>query len=424
MAFFKGDLAKVTSYSAISTFVKMLAGMVSIKFVAMYVGPSGVSLLGQLRNFSSIITPFANGGFNIGVTKYIAEHQNEQVAQKKVIGTAFLTSLFLSFFTGIIIFSFSNQIASSILREIQYSSIFKIFGITIIFQSINLLLIAIINGYKEYKLWVIVNILSSILGLIITILLVVYWNLFGALVAAVVIQSVVVIATIIVIRNQAWFSIRYFFNGIDKKVLKKLSAFSLMAIVTALISPMSQLWLRTYIMDNISLVDAGNYEGILRVSRIYLLVITTAISTYYIPSLSEIKSRVLLRKKVLEAFRIIIPMILVISVVIWFSRILIIKILFSASFLGMGELFFFQLVGDFFKIASFILSVNMLAKAMTRLYIITEIIFGILILGLSLFFINKFGLIGVVYGYALNYFIYFVSMVIIFRKLIFIKTSE
>lgn len=48
------DLVKVFSFTAISTMVKMLTSLISVKVVALIVGPSGIALLGQLNNFSSI----------------------------------------------------------------------------------------------------------------------------------------------------------------------------------------------------------------------------------------------------------------------------------------------------------------------------------------------------------------------------------
>lgn len=82
----------------------------------------------------------------------------------------------------------------------------------------------------------------------------------------------------------------------------------------------------------------------------------------------------------------------------------------------MLELFKWQLVGDVIKISAWLLSYIMLAKAMTKEFIITEILFSMLFVIVSLIYINVFGLIGVTYGYATNYIIYFIVMFLIFRK--------
>ena len=58
----------------------------------------------------------------------------------------------------------------------------------------------------------------------------------------------------------------------------------------------------------------------------------------------------------------------------------------------------------------------MLAKAMTKVFIYTEIGFSVLFVVLSIYFINTFGLIGITYAFSLNYFLYLVVMIFIFRK--------
>jgi len=81
----------------------------------------------------------------------------------------------------------------------------------------------------------------------------------------------------------------------------------------------------------------------------------------------------------------------------------------------MVELFKWQLIGDVIKISSWLLSYLMLAKAMTQLYVYTEIIFSAIFVYLSISFIDRFGLIGVTYAFCLNYVLYLITMIIIFK---------
>ena len=62
---------------------------------------------------------------------------------------------------------------------------------------------------------------------------------------------------------------------------------------------------------------------------------------------------------------------------IYVLRDIAILILFTEEFMPMSDLFFYQLIGDIFKIASWLLGYLMIAKAMTRIFIITEIVFSI-----------------------------------------------
>ena len=62
-----------------------------------------------------------------------------------------------------------------------------------------------------------------------------------------------------------------------------------MAITSALTVPVSHMIVRNYIGENLSWDDAGYWQGIWYISTMYLMVITTSLSVYYLPKLSEIQ---------------------------------------------------------------------------------------------------------------------------------------
>jgi PST family polysaccharide transporter len=93
--------------------------------------------------------------------------------------------------------------------------------------------------------------------------------------------------------------------------------------------------------------------------------------------------------------------------------------LYSKEFEAMTQLFAFQLIGDFFKMAAWILAYLMLAKAMTKAFIITEVVFSISYVLLGYVCIHLFNLNGITIAFAINYFIYLIIMIALFRKLLF-----
>ena len=71
-------------------------------------------------------------------------------------------------------------------------------------------------------------------------------------------------------------------------------------------------------------------------------------------------------------------MLLIGFTLIYFLRYWLIRILFTPDFIPMELLFIWQLLGDFFKICSWLLAFLMIAKAMTRVFVTTEILFAII----------------------------------------------
>ena len=87
------DIVKVFSLNAISTLIRMLAGMISVKVIAVIIGPIGIALLGQLGNFNAILFGLANGGINTGITKYVSQFKNDERLVKKYLSNALRITL-------------------------------------------------------------------------------------------------------------------------------------------------------------------------------------------------------------------------------------------------------------------------------------------------------------------------------------------
>jgi O-antigen/teichoic acid export membrane protein len=422
---FLGDeLFKVFSLNALATFIKMLTGFLSIKVVAVLIGPSGVALLGQLTNFSSVFLTTSTGGINNGLTKYIAENKGNQPKINTFLSASFWITLSLSSFFGLILILFSNFFSNEILKDGSKYSIMIVFGLTIVFYGFNSILVSILAGYKQFEKYAQINIFSSITSLIFSIILTYFYGLYGALLSTVIYQSIVFIVTFFLCLKCDWFRKENFIAKFNIEAGKKLSVFSIMALVSACSIPVSQLIIRSYIVENISINDAGIWEGINRISNMYLMIVTSSLSVYYLPKLSELNSNYEIKNEIIKVYKLILPQILILGIVIYLFRTYIVKLLFNSSFSYMENLFFYQLIGDFLKIASWILAYQMLAKSMTRWFISTEIVFSITLVLLSVFFVNRLGIRGITIAYAINYFCHFSFMIFIFRSLIFSRSLQ
>lgn len=423
--FGKIQLIKVFSMTALSTIIKMLTGFISVKVVSNLLGPSGIATLGQLVNFTSIMLMLASGGINNGVTKYISEYkERSETMLAAFISSALKIVLTCSLVLGVCSILFKSYLAQYLLFSHKYEFVFVLFGVTIFLYAFNGLLLSVLNGHKKFKKFVQVSIADSIFGLSFSMLLIYAFGLKGALVSAVTYQSVVVFITLWILRKEEWLTMRFFFKMSNGIVLKKYFQYSLMAIVTALTFPLSQLVIRGYIINHMSASDAGIWEAMNRLSNMYLLVVTSSFSVYYLPRLSEISDEKLIRKEIFTGFKVILPILFVGFVMVYALRISIIKIIFSDAFLKMEELFIWQLGGDFLKISSWIIAFLMIAKAKSTMFIVTEVIFSVSLILLSFYFIRVYGVIGVTKAYCLNYSIYFITMCILFRKLLFARNKN
>ncbi|WP_173968502.1 O-antigen translocase, partial [Flavobacterium collinsii] len=270
----------------------------------------------------------------------------------------------------------------------------------------------------------IVNTLGSIIGLGFTLILVYYFKLVGALYALVLSQSIVFFVTLFLIAKSDWFQWGYFTQKVDVDILKKLSHYSLMAIVTALTIPVSQIILRNMLITTLGIQSAGIWQGMMRISDGYLMILTTALSTYYLPKLASLHTDRELKDEILQGYKLILPTVFFSCLVIYLMRFLIIRLLYTSDFMVMEDLFFYQLLGDFFKMASWILGYLVVAKSMTKLFVIMEIGFSVGYIIWGYICVHYFGIKGISIAFAINYFIYFVIMISFFRKLLFKRSPN
>lgn len=409
-------LIKTSLLNAIAVVIKMATMLGLNKILAIYVGPAGYAAIGNFQNAVQMITTFASGAINTGVVKYTAEYYDEEEKQRQVWRTAGTIAVLGSICTGIIVSVFSKQIALWFLDDESYSIVFIWFSVSLVFFIFNTLLLAILNGKKEIHRYIVANIAGSLFSLAVTSLLAIQFGLLGALTALAIFPSFSFVVTLYLCYKADWFKFSYLFGGLDKKVLINLSKYTAMALTSAACVPVSHILIRTHLGDTLGWEAAGYWEAMWRLSGAYLMLVTTTLSLYYLPRLSELKEPSEIKKEILQGYKIILPVAAACGLVIYLLRDFIIGVLFTEDFIPMRELFAWQMIGDTLKIGSWILAYLMLGKAMMKLFITTEIIFAASFYCLTLLLTNIMGLEGVTLAHAVNYAVYWIVMSVFIGK--------
>lgn len=414
-------LIKTSLLNGIAVIVKMLTLLGINKVLAIYVGPAGYAAIGQFQNAVQIIVTFASGAINTGVTKYTAEHYENEAKQHLIWRTAGTVAMIGSLLMAIIIAIFSGVLAEWVLKDENYRGIFLWFAATLVLFTFNTLLLAILNGKKEVARYVLANIAGSLFSLIVTAIMVAKFGVYGALVSLAIYQSISFFITFAICMNAKWFKISYLLGSLDKETILNLTKYTAMALTSAACIPISHIFIRNHLGEAFGWAEAGHWEAMWRLSGAYLLLVTTTLSVYYLPQLSQLKEPHDIKKEVVQGYKIILPTAAACGLIIYFLRDPVIQILFSAEFLPMRQLFGWQMMGDTFKIGSWLLAYVMLGKAMVKLFIISELAFAISFVALTVLLTRAFGLEGVAMAHAINYAIYWVVIAFFIRKKLFIN---
>jgi PST family polysaccharide transporter len=386
------------------------------KVLAIYVGPSGYAAIGQFQNAVQMISTIASGAINTGVTKFTAEYHDDEAKQIVVWRTAGAIALICSCVVSIIIITFNQLLAAWFLRDASLGSIFIWFAATLIFFVFNTLLLAILNGKKDLHRYVIANIIGSLFALVSTVFLTINFGVYGALVALAVYQSLAFFATLLIFHKAKWFKIKYLMGSIDVQAAKNLGQYTTMALTSAICAPLTNILIRNYLGEELGWEAVGYWEAMWRLSAAYLIFASSTLSVYYLPRLSELKNPEDIKKEILQGYKLILPVAAIFGLIIYFTREIIIRILFTQEFSQMESLFRWQMIGDTLKIGSWILAFLMLGKSMVKAYVFSEILFSGIFYFLVLLCVKFFQLKGVALAHAINYFLYWIVVAFLVRK--------
>lgn len=418
------NLLKTSALNGIAVLIKTASMFILNKILAIYLGPSGYAAIGQFQNFIQIVTSFAGGAINTAVVKYTAEYYEDENKQRAIWKTAGSIVFLFSIIIAVLLLFFQRQLSVYIFQTDEFQSIFVWFAIFLLFFNFNTLFLAILNGKKEILKLVIANIAGSLFSLAITGVLAFKFGLYGALVALSIYQSTAFMVTLLLCYKADWFKFRYLFGKIDRDITRKFAGFALMALTSALCGPLSQIAIRTYMTGEFGIEYAGYWEAMIRLSGAYLMLVTVTLSVYYLPRLSELSAIRDIKKEIYLGYKFIFPVALLGAMLVYLLRDWIIGLLFTDAFLPMRDLFLWQMIGDSLKIGSWILAYLMISKAMTKLFIITEIIFSVSLVILTYLFTNIFGFEGVSIAYLVNYASYWIVMSLFVFKALTIKKSS
>lgn len=409
-------LIKTSLLNGIAVVIKMLTLLGINKILAIYVGPAGYAALGQFQNAMTMITTFASGAINTGVTKYTAEYYDDELKQRLVWRTAGTIALVGSVVTALLIALFNQTLAAWFLKDASYGGVFLWFAATLVLFTFNTLLLAILNGKKEIARYVLANIVGSVFALVVTTVMSVFFGLYGALVALAVYQSLSFFVTLLLCYKASWFKFGYFVGGVDKKTAINLAKYTAMALTSAISVPLSHILIRNHLGETFGWGVAGYWEAMWRLSSAYLMLVTTTLSVYYLPRLSELNSSADIRKEIIQGYRLILPVVMVCGVTIYYLRDFIIGLLFTSEFSSMRELFAWQMLGDTLKIASWIMAYVLVARAYVVVFILSEVVFSMTFFCFTRIFSDFFGFEGVSIAHTVNYFLYFIFVYLFLKN--------
>ncbi|KAF2341463.1 O-antigen translocase [Flavobacterium tistrianum] len=411
---------KITSLNSLSVALKIGIGLITSKILAVFVGPSGMALVGNLRNFLTSLENISTLGFQNGIVKYTAEGEKSKIELQKIISTVFISLIGVAILLSIILFCSASYLNEKIFGDnAEYLIVFKVLSFVLPTYGLSVFFIAVINGLGRFKKVISINIIGNLIGLVTSVFLILEFKTTGALMAIIIAPALLFFITLYLVQKEVQIFQFIKLDVFDFKVLKNLSAYSLMTLVSSVFGPFVFLAIRNHIIQDLGIQEAGYWETMIRISSYYLMFISAILSVYFLPKLSKAQNNQETKSIFFQYYKYILPVFIFALAVLYFSRFFVIQFLFTEEFLPVAHLFFWQLLGDVFKVCALILGYQFFAKRKTMMFILTEFFSLSVLYFSSLYFIREFQIEGVVIAYAFQNLVYLLVLVFYFRKSLF-----
>ena len=412
-------LVKAASLNTANISIKIVAGILISKFIAIFVGPEGMALIGNLRNFFNTVQSISIAGLYKGVVKFISQYKYESIKLTGVLSTVFYLGFFTSIALAFLCYYNAEFINDLIFLNNNYTYVVETLAIVLPFYALNMFVFSIMNGFSKYKILLIINIIGQVLGLSVTLLLIWQDKIDGALIAVVITPALNLLITIVGIAFRKNLMSYIKISEIRFLVLRQLSPFMVMALVSSIALPIVYIIIRNYIVSEIGIKEAGYWTAVTRVSDYYLMFINSLMALYILPRFTEIDSHKEFRKEVFSFYKTILPLFAAILGIIYLSRSLLVTLLFTEEFRPIEDLFGYQILGDFMRVMSMVIAYKFLAKKMFAHFIIIEVFLFVIMYVSSIYLIDLYGLKGAVMGHCLSYLMHFAIVILIFGSSLF-----
>ena len=402
-------LLKVTAMTGLLTLLRMAMGFVIAKVVAVYTGPTGMAMLGQVQSMVGSLNGIINAPAGSGVVRFTAEYKEQGFdACAPWWRAALQWVLIISAIAIPVGLLFAKPIASGILKDVNLAWVVMATVIVLPFAAIGTLCNSVINGQQLYRRYVGLGMLSALISGGVMLAMISLHNIDGALLAAAVQAALIGVVMLISNLRQPWLKLHYWWGDVRPEARKQIGGYMLMAITSALTVPISLIWVRNILISQVGWDATGQWQAVYKISEVYLGVITMALGTYYLPRLASLSSVDDIVSEIHKTARVIIPIVAIMALGVYILRDVAISLLFTDAFRSARDLFAIQLTGDVIKIASWLFAYPMLSRGATKWFMGTEIIFALSLVILTYFFVSKMGLKGAAVAYLVNYSLYFI----------------
>lgn len=387
-----------------ATFINIVIAIIKVKVLAVLLGPAGVGLMGLYQNIMGTASTLANCGTGISGVRQIAASQGDQKLLSS-IRRALLWGNFLMGCLGMAVFWFARDpIAKLVFHDTVHAVEVSWLGVGVFISLMGTSQMAMLQGMRRIGDVARVNVLSSLAGSIVGVLIVwllgqdgVHWFVIAAPAASVIFSSWYASRLPRIQAEQDW--------EVMRQQWQSLLSFGIPLMAAGLLTLLTQLIVRSLVVKDLGLDASGYFQAAWSISMTYIGFVLGAMATDYLPRLSEAihdheRSKQLVNEQTEMTLLMAAPLLLaMLTLAPW-----LIELLYAKSFIPATEILRWQVMGDIFKVIAWPMGFIVLALGRGDVFIVTQFTWNAIYLLCVWFGMEKMGLLVVGVGFFIAYF--------------------
>lgn len=413
------ELIKAAVKTGSASIINIILAIFRTKIMATVLGPAGIGFLSLLDQTTQTAISVASFSGGVALTQGIANKEGHE--RSNYMATVFWILVVSSGFTVCVLVVFTESIARAV--EMQGNVILiRWLAVPVLLNVILVYLNSTLNGNCAVGRMALVSVTTS--GIIAFMAYPAAWQTkMGHPIAYVAIVSVAtggsaLLALVLTLRN-GWLDPLW--AGLHGKInLESAKHFFRISGATIILSLMSTgvfLILRSDLASKKNYASVGLFDAAWGLSMLYVTLVLGSFGSYYMPRLSSFHHDVDRQRLISQVFRLVTLFITPLVITVIVCKPLVIQILYSTEFLPSLKLMRWMFIGDYVKVASWVVAMPALAYADMNIFFLTETFWNLGFLGLSLLslhVLHNFQGIGIaflfLYIILLIYYVYYSSV--------------
>jgi len=409
-------LFKILSAASLSTLIKSITSFIIGKLGAIWLGPAGIALMGQLGNVVTILNTVGAGLLESGTTALIAKNKDDQGQLIKICSNVLKISFTISAFLGILVIIFADELNKLAFQGHNYDKYIILCGIFIFISASSNLISSIINGLQQFKQLILINIITNVMVFFVTLILMYFYRLDGAFFSIIVAQPICFYLAYLLFKTRIQLKpiiVNINSKEFDSNERKSVLKYILMGFFSTIVMPATSFIVRSIIISNKGVDIAGYWESIVKVGYIYSSFILMYISYYFFPQIASIDDYRDIKKHIRLFMTSILPLFVLGCIPIYFFRKEVTLFVFTEQFSPINDLYLVQLAGEVIKVISGLYVMVLWVKNNLFDFIITQLVYSLSYIGVTYYLVNSYGEKAGTIAFFTSSFIYLMLLIIL-----------